>query len=147
MKLSLILQKVGRHGLADVGGARADTAKHSGPDPTQSALGTSASLARSRHVHVTPGCLPCVCVAADYTAFADAIPEWEKHGVHTVQVYSGSNQGYVHDVFEREGLARLPADAASSVGAVLCGHKAMCQAVTSLLTGKGVPPEKIVLNF
>lgn len=64
-----------------------------------------------------------------------------------LQVYSETKQGYVHDVFEREGLSRLPADAASSVGALLCGHKAMCQAVTGLLTNKGVAPEKILLNF
>ncbi len=84
---------------------------------------------------------------ADSTAYRELLPGWEAKGVKVVQVFSESKQGYVHDVFEREGLSRLPADAASAVGALLCGHKGMCQAVTSLLTTKGVPPEKILLNF
>ncbi|KXZ42498.1 hypothetical protein GPECTOR_141g696 [Gonium pectorale] len=83
----------------------------------------------------------------DSTAYLDLLPVWESRGVKVVQVFSESKQGYVHDVFEREGLSRLPADAASAVGALLCGHKGMCQAVTGLLTAKGVPPEKILLNF
>ncbi|KAG2425119.1 hypothetical protein HYH02_015063 [Chlamydomonas schloesseri] len=81
------------------------------------------------------------------TAYRELLPQWEAAGVKVVPVYSESKQGYVHDVFEREGLAALPSDAASSVGALLCGHKGMCQAVTALLTAKGVPPEKILLNF
>ncbi|GLC41251.1 hypothetical protein PLESTB_001082400 [Pleodorina starrii] len=83
----------------------------------------------------------------DSTAYRELLPGWEAQGVKVVQVFSESQQGYVHDVFEREGLSRLPADAASAVGALLCGHKGMCQAVTSLLSAKGVPPEKILLNF
>ncbi len=35
----------------------------------------------------------------------------------------------------------------SGVAAVLCGQKGMCEAVTELLTGKGVPKESILLNF
>ncbi|KAG2422477.1 hypothetical protein HXX76_016001 [Chlamydomonas incerta] len=84
---------------------------------------------------------------SDSTAYRELIPKWEAAGVKVVPVYSESQQGYIHDVFEREGLAALPGDAASSVGALLCGHKGMCQAVTALLTAKGVPPEKILLNF
>ncbi|GIL80917.1 hypothetical protein Vretifemale_9895, partial [Volvox reticuliferus] len=83
----------------------------------------------------------------DSTAYRELLPDWQNNGVKVVQVFSESKQGYVHDVFEREGLSKLPADAASAVGALLCGHKGMCQAVTSLLTAKGVPPEKILLNF
>lgn len=85
--------------------------------------------------------------SADYTAYSDLLAAWKKHGVSTVQVFSSSKDGYVHDVFEREGLAQLPADVATAVGAVLCGHKGMCQAITTLLTAKGIPPEKILLNF
>ncbi|EFJ45138.1 hypothetical protein VOLCADRAFT_106094 [Volvox carteri f. nagariensis] len=83
----------------------------------------------------------------DSTAYRELLPDWQAKGVKVVQVFSESKQGYVHDVFEREGLSKLPADAASAVGALLCGHKGMCQAITSLLTAKGVPPEKILLNF
>ena len=35
----------------------------------------------------------------------------------------------------------------SGVGAVLCGHKEMAQAVTEFLTARGVPKERILLNF
>ncbi|KAG2486349.1 hypothetical protein HYH03_014930 [Edaphochlamys debaryana] len=83
----------------------------------------------------------------DSTAYKELLPVWAAKGIKVVQVFSENKQGYVHDVFEREGLARLPADAAGGVGALLCGHKGMCQAITGLLTAKGVPPEKILLNF
>ncbi|GIL50738.1 hypothetical protein Vafri_6886 [Volvox africanus] len=83
----------------------------------------------------------------DSTAYRELLPDWQNKGVKVVQVFSESKQGYVHDVFEREGLSKLPADSASAVGALLCGHKGMCQAITSLLSAKGVPPEKILLNF
>lgn len=33
------------------------------------------------------------------------------------------------------------------VGVLLCGQKAMCQAVTGLLMEKGVKQDKILLNF
>lgn len=33
------------------------------------------------------------------------------------------------------------------MGAVLCGQKGMCEAVTEFLTGKGVAKEAILLNF
>ncbi|GFR44733.1 hypothetical protein Agub_g6061 [Astrephomene gubernaculifera] len=81
------------------------------------------------------------------TPYRELLPEWRSRGVQVVQVFSEGDRGYVHDVFEREGLAALPGEAPGRVGALLCGHKAMCQAVTSLLTNKGVPPEKILLNF
>lgn len=35
----------------------------------------------------------------------------------------------------------------SGVAAVLCGQKGMCEAVTELLTSKGVAKEHILLNF
>jgi ferredoxin-NADP reductase len=35
----------------------------------------------------------------------------------------------------------------SKVAAVLCGQKEMCQAVTSILTDRGVAKENILLNF
>ena len=35
----------------------------------------------------------------------------------------------------------------SGVAAVLCGQKGMCEAITELLTSKGVPKESILLNF
>ncbi len=35
----------------------------------------------------------------------------------------------------------------SGVAAVLCGHKGMCEAITEVLTSKGVPKESILLNF
>ena len=35
----------------------------------------------------------------------------------------------------------------SGVAAVLCGHKEMAQAVTEFLAAKGVPKERVLLNF
>lgn len=79
----------------------------------------------------------------DHMAFKDRIPEWERAGVKVVKVLSEEGEGYVQEVFEKEtGISDW-----EGVAAVLCGQKGMCEAVTGLLTGKGVPKEDILLNF
>jgi ferredoxin-NADP reductase len=50
---------------------------------------------------------------------------------------------YIQDVLEAESAPSDPA----ATAALLCGHKDMCQKVTALLTGRGVPAEKVLLNF
>lgn len=83
--------------------------------------------------------------ATDTEAMACAaeIKGWEKLGVKVVPVLSSEGKGYVQDVFLAEALAIE----ASGTAAVLCGQKEMAMAITEVLTGKGVPKEKILTNF
>lgn len=78
-----------------------------------------------------------------HLAFASSIPAWEAAGVKVVPVFSQEGQGYVQDAFAKEdGISDW-----SGVAAVLCGQKDMAIAITELLTGKGVPKERILTNF
>lgn len=81
--------------------------------------------------------------SADKTAYQHLIPAWEAAGVKVKQVFSADNKGYIQDVFASEGALNDP----NSTGAVLCGHKGMCEAVTATLTKAGVAADKILLNF
>lgn len=78
-----------------------------------------------------------------HLAFADSIPAWEAAGVKVIPVFSEEGQGYVQDAFAKDdGIADY-----SGVAAVLCGQKDMAVAVTELLASKGVPKERVLLNF
>ncbi|KAG0461552.1 hypothetical protein HPP92_021849 [Vanilla planifolia] len=82
-------------------------------------------------------------------AYQDRFKNWESTGVKIVPVLSQPDdtwkgkRGYVQAVFSR---AKQLFDV-SSTGAVLCGHKAMTEEVTSLLVADGVSRDKILKNF
>lgn len=77
----------------------------------------------------------------DATPFTEDAAAWE--GVKIINVYSSAGEGYVQDVFAKEGSL---ADGAKT-GAVLCGQKQMCEQVTQILLERGVAPDNILLNF
>ncbi|PRW56790.1 hypothetical protein C2E21_4721 [Chlorella sorokiniana] len=78
-----------------------------------------------------------------HQAFAASIPAWEAAGVKVHTVFSEQGQGYVQDAFAKDnGVSDW-----AGVAAVLCGQKEMAGAITELLTGKGVPKERILTNF
>ena len=88
-----------------------------------------------------------------------------------MHAYSGFGQGYVQDVFAKvwapsgrphQCCMSVLLDAwvvrhygaqddhlsfGSSSGIILCGQKEMNEAVTNLVTGKGVTKESIITNF
>ncbi|XP_020672337.1 fruit protein pKIWI502 [Dendrobium catenatum] len=82
-------------------------------------------------------------------AYQDRFKNWESSGVKIVPVLSRPDdswkgeRGYVQAVFSR---AKQILDA-SSTAAVLCGHKAMTEELTSVLMANGVPHDKILKNF
>lgn len=62
-----------------------------------------------------------------------------------VAVHSEDKQKYVQNVLEADaaGLTAEP----TKVGVLLCGQKEMCEAVTGILTAKGVATDLILKNF
>ncbi|KAK8914119.1 Fruit protein pKIWI502 [Platanthera zijinensis] len=82
-------------------------------------------------------------------AYQDRFKSWEFSGVKIIPVLSRPDdswkgeKGYVQAIFSR---AKQIFDA-SSTAAVLCGHKAMTEEVTSVLVADGVPQDKILKNF
>jgi ferredoxin-NADP reductase len=99
------------------------------------------------HAAVAPAAAAAATSTA-HTAYADRLPAFEKAGVKVLQVFSdGAADGakYVQDVF---GAAKaLEGVDKAGVGAVLCGHKDMCNAVKDMLTAEGVDADKVLLNF
>lgn len=78
-------------------------------------------------------------------AYANRLSNWsDDHGVRVVPVYSQLGQGYVQDVFAKQGGV---GEKGSSSAAVLCGQKGMTEAVIAALTGAGVQKEHILMNF
>lgn len=65
-----------------------------------------------------------------------------------MQVFSDNGKQYVQAALEAQLKAGLiPAGSEARVGVLLCGHKDMCNTVTTLLTEHGVSKDKILLNF
>ena len=77
------------------------------------------------------------------TAFASEAAAWRAAGVRVIPVHSDDADDYVQDVFAKEGGL---ADG-SKTGALLCGHKGMCDDVKALLAAAGVPDDAVLLNF
>jgi hypothetical protein len=89
----------------------------------------------------TPAPPPAPAAATAYRAL---IPAWEAAGVKVIPVHSDAGAGYVQDAF---AAAKGLGGGASSVAAVLCGQKEMCNAIKELLAAEGVAPERVLLNF
>ncbi len=66
-----------------------------------------------------------------------------------MQVYSGNEKRYVQGVLQDQIKAHAlwVSGSESKVAALLCGHKDMCIAVTTMLTEAGVSKDKVLLNF
>lgn len=80
---------------------------------------------------------------AEHMPYKERLADWEAAGVEVVPVFSAVVGGrYVQDALAERGVSD-PAGTA----AVLCGQKEMAQAVTELLTGAGVAPDRVILNF
>jgi NAD(P)H-flavin reductase len=97
-------------------------------------------------VHLYYGCLD-----HSWMAYRERLDDWRARGVavHTTfdhepegSDYSGPT-GFVQDVY-----AAAPPDIdVREAAAVLCGLKGMVQATTALLTGQGMPADRVLLNF
>lgn len=98
---------------------------------------------KRKHVHLFYG-----TKNQELTAYQDQISAWEAAGVKVTQVFSGDGKQYVQTALEaalKSGL--IPAGSEGRVGVLLCGHKDMCTAVSTVLTELGVSKDNILLNF
>jgi len=117
----------------------------SGIAPIRAVIESGVAQGRDE-VHLYYGCLN-----RDWMAYRERFADWRAKGVtiHTVvdnepegSDYVGPT-GYVQDLFAAEPP---PMDLAKSA-AVLCGLKGMVQDMTALLTGGGMPADRVLLNF
>eukprot|EP00884_Botryococcus_braunii_P006234 jgi/Botrbrau1/15611/Bobra.0264s0011.1 len=77
------------------------------------------------------------------TAYLKSIPEWKAAGVNVVNVYSGVQNVYVQDAF-LEDITNLDGP---KTAAILCGQRELGEALTLILTDRGVPKDNILFNF
>lgn len=84
-----------------------------------------------------------------WMAYKERFDAWRAAGVTVHTVYDREDDdytgptGFVQDLYRS---APPPVDVAEAA-AVLCGMKGMVQAVTEVLTGQGMPAERVLLNF
>lgn len=80
-----------------------------------------------------------------HLAFGPEMPGWEHAGIHIIPTVSGPSPEWTGEVGQVQALlARLPTENAI---AFLCGQNEMVTQVTGLLEQRGVPSDRVYLNF
>ncbi len=80
-----------------------------------------------------------------HLAFAPEMPEWESARIHITPTVTGPSLHWKGAVGQVQALlARLPTQNAI---AFLCGQSEMVQQVTRLLEQRGVPADRVFVNF
>ncbi len=80
-----------------------------------------------------------------HLAFVPELPEWERAHIHITPTVTGPSPEWKGEVGQVQALlARLPMENAI---AFLCGQNEMVHQVTGLLEQRGVPADRVFVNF
>jgi len=81
-----------------------------------------------------------------HLAFGPELPAWERAGLHIIPTVTTPGPGWTGAVGQvQELLPRLPVE--DSALAFLCGQNEMVKEVTDLLGQRGLPPDRVFVNF
>lgn len=80
-----------------------------------------------------------------HLAFASELEVWKQHGVHIVPTVTTTGLGWRGEVGQVQAL--VPTLPLENAVAFLCGQNEMISEVTRLLEGRGVPTDRVFVNF
>lgn len=104
-------------------------------------LAIAAQRADFGEVHGAYGVL-----TPEHLAFGPELASWQRMGLHVIPTVTTPGPGWTGAVGQvQDLLARLPVESAAL--AFLCGQNEMVKEVTDLLGQRGLPPDRVFVNF